>query len=146
MNQLNALWSRIDQLETVVVSQAKEIEHMKMILKQNNIIAHNSRPAHRSMCHQNISTVQPYLMNPLVHPASAISPIGSKLTLSPTKVPDSRDRNYLNRYTIHAPPRSSDFGLESDEDSTEDSSNINRHNRQSFVEVLTCFCPCFSMC
>lgn len=62
---------------------------------------------------------------------------------------DNIQREFGN-YITHQPRNSSLFGppngiLGEPNDDESDEAN-KKHERQKFVEVLTCFCPCFSMC
>lgn len=105
-----------------------------------------------------------YLMNSFVHPAIAIPP-----TLVPSNTrPNMETLNASSRATSTIPlanynsttpstrwsaapnlrlldnivDKDTDLYLNRDLTGTQHQ----RHRRQSFVEILTCFCPCFSMC
>lgn len=62
---------------------------------------------------------------------------------------DNIQREFGN-YITQQPPNSSLFGspngILGDPNKDESDELGKKHERQKFVEVLTCFCPCFSMC
>lgn len=233
---LNTVWSRIDQLEKVVVSQAREIDGLKQLLNstqatverlyvQNNqhhsaLFAticndpssdaiSSSRPSppvptinwipndpvnlnrvqHPNTQNKRPLTYQPssaYQMSSIVHPESAIPPdssaiqhqetnstctgISSNRIISPKAVmstltngsANNKNSNtyaksklsngYLsasqpltwtsdNRYSRSFDVENCDAG-----DDPKSLCDERRHRKQSLVEVLTCFCPCFGMC
>jgi len=189
---LHALSTRIDQLERVVLTQAKEIEALKRAVGSHPSTAvqlskplaaatrysalvmpvSQTRPTQSHLSglaapSENIKPAlqqqqqqqpQHYPMNPLVHPPSAIPPVTSR----PSKFAANSERLvsssscYGNGLvpTNRVPPVARwSVGPDQlsqaewrDEQDQDDAATSKRLGRQSCVEVLTCFCPCFSMC
>lgn len=224
--ELHAIWNRIDQLEKLLISQAKEIDVLRRMvnstqisvqnittsLQKNNNFNNDNSPNNNSstmrLIHKSymgnqvnnnrnsihlssISTKdnqqvnifnrpntyhQPtYLMNSFVHPAIAIPPTNlapsynmdnNKLKLETTNACGGDFSNLastvmphqtsnMNRWSVGPTLRLHDSIvdravttkttiLDNHQDLTE--MRDGRHKRQCFVEILTCFCPCFSMC
>lgn len=111
----------------------------------------------------------PYQMNSFVHPPSAIPPRSSVRWHGPS---DQRSE-LASRRDYRSPPRTPPMaqsrpqasssqrwsaapnlastaddviGELGDSQESVESLTRHKHNRQRFVEVLTCFCPCFNMC
>lgn len=171
--ELQAIWNRIDQLEKLVISQAKEIEiqrrQLNQIIAQQSFIKPKNNGANNNRAIQTTSICaiskefknptsrqshQPYHMNSFVHPASAIPPAISFSSTSKKSSDSSQittTSDLLSSHQIHPAnrwsmiaPSSQSFSMTGKE--LEQSGTDLPHRRQSFVEVLTCFCPCFSMC
>lgn len=195
--ELHAIWNRIDQLEQLIILQAKEIDMLRRIVNatqislQNSVIGQNqSGPVKQNVTatsdhsatmanhhHSSLilngdttatktTTNQPlckaYIMNPFVHPASAIPPVANRVlvrsesnqmrllvnnsnaTNSGLIVPLSRTLPANTRWSTGP----SLFETIPDNNDRLDVEELprKRRNRLSLVELLTCFCPCFSMC
>lgn len=80
----------------------------------------------------NSVTFNPFHMNSFVHPASAITPAVTQPLFADLRNNNGGLFNFVNNIT---PSEDLEMDLPH-----------KRHACQSFVEVLTCFCPCFSMC
>lgn len=180
---LQALWSRIDQLERLVLAQASEIERLKRLTggqqhqareeeegrkgqkQQHYLVSSFTTAAH----HQRVE----FWRNPQQasgferrHSSHWTHQPSSGPTLKPPIRPPAttqtslagRERRQLARPSpALATARWSTGPLVSRLDAleapteladSEESAELKepQRQRQSFVELLTCFCPCFSMC
>lgn len=107
--ETHTIWSRIDQLEKVVLSQAREIDGLKQLLNFTQ------------------ATVERlYLLNNTHHSAIMASLNNGIQASTPINNLDQE----LARESLEVPER--ECG--------------EKRPKQSLVEVLTCFCPCFGMC
>lgn len=221
--EVHAIWSRIDQLEQLILSQAKEIDLLRRILNATQLALQNYQQGnqleypdsakspngltlattasrHHRQQHNQLSITPPtaitnstshsnlfklpqqqqkqqpeqptlyksYLMNPFVHPSIAIPPIANRVVLqsetsnslisdnfSPsiggaTRRTTTQPNGIGTTRTLPANTRWSTgpslLGTLQDPDREMDEEPRKRNNRFSLVELLTCFCPCFSMC
>lgn len=231
--ELHALWNRIDQLEQLILTQAKEIDALRRIVNEShhinkpncgivcpaitmtnndevskiysnnntkpttNISNHSTTSPHTASPYTlaqinrlgstltscrgsptvtKTSTVQSnrpmcrpnYVMNPFVHPASAIPPVADRtlaarndhLAMRTSASPSGMYNNYhnpgvhfrapLTSRTLPANTRWSTgpslLGTLTDLDPNDVDKPRKRRNKMSLIELVTCFCPCFSMC
>lgn len=151
---MDAIWIRMDQLERIVMAQGREIECLRRIIEHqmDPTNYHNERHTigHQISLDQQHgykdSNRNSFHMNSFVHPASAVPPFVRWLP-----EPINRDQsNSFQRQTedhwssepdTHLSARLESQGIDFDETSLQ-----KKPKGLNLVEVLTCFCPCFSMC
>lgn len=184
--EIHAIWTRIDQLEKLILSQAKEIDMLRRIVNtvqitlQNNgivqsiyknngiipnhvppLLSHNRQDNLSSALNRN-STPQPayktYMMNPFVHPASAIPPVANRVIMTHETSYPMNGTNNINGLLTHSrtlPAIHNNNRLSAgptllhkmpDVDNDKEESPRKRNVKYCLVELITCFCPCFSMC
>lgn len=194
---IHAIWSRIDQLEKIVIAQGREIDKLRQLVKSNKSLQPSlcnglykdgsqfaqsnhsqilspfsvqDKHDHSSVGLNEVSSGgyrNSFLMNSFVHPASAVPPFAGWIPES--KEVDSGDdisrggtifayptsnRNSLaisqyqqqvpNRWSVG--PRSLISDHPDDRDDNVDELPLEKNANQGLIELMTCFCPCFSMC
>lgn len=228
--ELHAVWNRIDQLEQLIISQAKEIDLLRRVVdstqlavQQNNALSgatkqvngylaepdhqRNLQLALRAASNTGLDVVQvtpnnpqitpnglisspcqprrfgqqqqrqpsnstiykSYLINPFVHPATAIPPVANRVVLRSENSSSSAtshryspvmrqsDLNHLSPNTSRTSrtlPANTRWStgpslletLADVEVGGEERPPRRRGWHNFFVELLTCFCPCFGMC
>ena len=228
--ELFAVWNRIDQLEQLIITQAKEIDVLRRVIQTtqvalqsyivnqpqtrqltpsptNNLTvsnfpqslqsavssnsnqfanSHHGNPyknqpqqkqqrrdkfVNRSNCSPTDSqTIQPiyrssYMMNPYVHPASAIPPVVNRVitrsdcyqlesagrsdritSFQLAPVGNSRTLPTNTRWSTGPSLLGTMQPIVNHDDQEESLAERRKQSRFSLVELVTCFCPCFTMC
>lgn len=180
--EIQAIWNRMDQLERLTISQAREIENLKrgqsyfqhQVLKQLSSDPRRYQLSKKSLAilrpystaitplshdHQaQLSApatsngiihfpIQPYPINSFIHPTSAIPPVANRaaLTRHPNHRPSTNASESLSSMATSHWPANLTNSLDLDLDPGLEISS-DKKKRLRCIELLNCFCPCFSMC
>lgn len=176
MDENESVWNRIEKLERFVSGQDREIKNLKSVVTriQSEQMYYDSMSTHPMMQPMHRYTgypyhpaehpyhrppVHPYQMSSFVHPPSAIPPrVPARRPLTERNPYQPANSSWLESspHALTATSTSKRWSAAPNLSSPPDDETLDelfseqpaqkKHNRQRFVEVLTCFCPCFSMC